>query len=85
MTGGGKDKTMEDKKMVGEKDKEDDRKTYKQAFDDFDWNRNGTIPTRVILHNNNCYHLSIFTPKVSNLIVVTVVQSDFMGVTMVVV
>ena len=33
---------------VGEKDKEiDDKKTYKEAFDDFDWNKNGTIPTRV--------------------------------------
>ena len=41
---------------VGEKDKEiDDKKTYKEAFDDFDWNKNGTIPTRV-----NTYTVKFF-------------------------
>ena len=26
---------------------EEDKLLYKGAFDDFDWNKNGTIPTRV--------------------------------------
>ena len=26
---------------------EEERQLYKGAFDDFDWNKNGTIPTRV--------------------------------------
>ena len=26
---------------------EEDKQLYKGAFDDFDWNKNGTIPTRV--------------------------------------
>ena len=62
MTGGEKDKVMEEKKTVGEKDKEvDDRKTYKQAFDDFDWNRNGTIPTRVMNSNS----IVLFSRRIS--------------------
>ena len=27
---------------------EEDKQLYKGAFDDFDWNKNGTIPTRVV-------------------------------------
>ena len=34
---------------AAEKEKDmEDKRTYKEAFDDFDWNKNGTIPTRVI-------------------------------------
>ena len=31
------------------KEKEDELSAYKAAFDTFDWNRNGTIPTKVCL------------------------------------
>ena len=29
--------------------KEEEKKSYKEAFDAFDWNRNGAIPTSVSL------------------------------------
>merc|ERR1711953_748073 len=32
---------------AAEKEKDmEDKRTYKEAFDDFDWNKNGTIPTK---------------------------------------
>ena len=45
-----------------EEDKQEENKLlYKGAFDEFDWNKNGTIPTRVIILNYNCNLLiSIF-------------------------
>ena len=43
---------------AAEKEKDmEDKRTYKEAFDDFDWNKNGTIPTRVI----NCQYLNIMS------------------------
>ena len=38
-----------------EKDMED-KKTYKEAFDDFDWNKNGTIPCRVSPTQYTCQY-----------------------------
>ena len=38
---------------AAERDKDmEDKRTYKEAFDDFDWNKNGTIPTRVKSENS---------------------------------
>ena len=45
-----------------EEDKQEENKLlYKGAFDEFDWNKNGTIPTRVIILNYICnFKISIF-------------------------
>ena len=44
-----------------EEDKQEENKLlYKGAFDEFDWNKNGTIPTRVN-HNNTIMEFT-FTP-----------------------
>ena len=52
---------------------EEDKQLYKGAFDDFDWNKNGTIPTRVIFlypPNLQYYVLdiinNIFSPRTSS-------------------
>ena len=37
---------------------EEDKLLYKGAFDDFDWNKNGTIPTRVRI--NNTYFILLY-------------------------
>ena len=38
---------------------EEDKQLYKGAFDDFDWNKNGTIPTRVRnLFLRSCFQFS---------------------------
>ena len=39
-----------------EEDKQEENKLlYKGAFDEFDWNKNGTIPTRVKHLGENCH------------------------------
>ena len=38
-----------DKESIKDSKEEEDKLLYKGAFDDFDWNKNGTIPTRVKL------------------------------------
>ena len=46
-----------------EEDKQEENKLlYKGAFDEFDWNKNGTIPTRVkhLKQNCNFFMCSIF-------------------------
>ena len=40
---------------VKEKDKRDEINSYQEAFDTFDWNKDGTIPTGVTLHNTQLY------------------------------
>ena len=43
------------KDSKNEEDKQEENKLlYKGAFDEFDWNKNGTIPTRVMNLNQNC-------------------------------
>ena len=42
------------------KDKEEEEKVfYKEAFEAFDWNRNGTIPTGVSIMQDHCRRLRI--------------------------
>ena len=42
---------------AAEKEKDmEDKRTYKEAFDDFDWNKNGTIPTKASFINHNTVH-----------------------------
>lgn len=36
-----------EKESLREAKEEEEKQFYKGAFDDFDWNKNGTIPTRV--------------------------------------
>jgi len=39
--------TSQERESLKETKDDKDKLLYKGAFDDFDWNKNGTIPTRV--------------------------------------
>ena len=38
--------SLHERESLKEAKEEEDKQLYKGAFDDFDWNKNGTIPTR---------------------------------------
>ena len=49
--------SLHERESLKETKEDADKQLYKGAFDDFDWNKNGTIPTRVIMNKifNQCF------------------------------